>query len=140
MRTASLLPFLLMLGCAGALESTTGRPNAVEVSTGLAPGEAYSAAAGAVLEAGYALGFSDDALHTFTTEARESGPVNVAVSVRVRDDGVAIFRGTYTVPGVDSTPAPVVRYGMGGSPAMRAWDALETVAGRLPGERRAVVE
>lgn len=135
---AAPLVALLLVGCAGALEGTAGRANAVEVQTGLSPDEAYRAVAEALTSEGYALTHSDATLRTITTAPVEHGRVYVSLSAAVRDDGMALLQGTYTSD-LSSEPEPVVERGMEGSPAMRAWEALEAVAARLPGERAAVV-
>jgi len=137
MRYALLLPLLLsgtlLAGCAGALEGTEGRPNAIVVDTGLAPAEAYRRVATAATEAGYALVHSDADLRAFTTDRADRGRVAVAISGHVDEAGRVTLRGTYVADSFGDEAAPIVRRGMSGSWSMRAWDELASVASRLPG-------
>lgn len=140
---ASLIALPLLAGCAGALEGTSGKPDRLVVETADDPDAAYRNAAQGLLDLGYALSQSDETLRTVTTEYRQAekgigvmnAPQHVRVSIVVREatPTTVTYRATFKSSTFDDEESPVVKRGMGGSPAMNAWEELETAAASYPG-------
>ena len=141
-RLALVVALLSLVGCSGALEGTSGKPDRLTVTTDDEPDAAYRNAARALLDMGYAVAQSDEVLRTVTTDYRQTekgvgvlnAPLEMKVVLVVSDETPAtiVYRGTYRSSSLGDEEMPVLKRGMSGSPSMNAWNELETAARSYP--------
>ena len=93
------------------------------VYNGLTETENYQLAGKTLAANGWGILTAMPEFGTLTTMPRELGNVVVTLNVVCLDRQIKVT-GTYTTPGLTTTPMPIVFKGMKGSPAQNAWQHL----------------
>lgn len=125
-KTKTVFLFALMAGTLTAMAQPKNATTCV-VGNALTASDNYTLTGKTLVQNGWAIAAANVDFGAITTAPRTLGNVVVILNI-VCVNGQITTTGTFTAPGITSTPAPIKNKGMNKSPANNAWQHMHATA------------
>lgn len=140
-----ILPLLLLLYQSIPAQQIPKNANTIIITDTLSQEQFYNKITNILFESGYGILSSDIASGTITTTPKPIKSGTVKLNILIKDKKVSI-RGEFRGPPIDfggviaDAPSIIEYYGMKRSPAMQAWNEMNSIVTQIPGKKEYLVK